>query len=60
MPYTSSQTISAADADCLIQILRANPEISEREFHEFGLTTDDLQDLMVKLQYIAHGCGDHS
>ena len=52
--------MTPAEADCLIQILRANPEISEREFHEFGLTTDDLQELMVKLQYIAHGCGDHS
>ena len=44
--------ISPAEADCLLQILRFNPEASEREFHEFGLTTDDLQDLMVKLQAI--------
>lgn len=60
MPDISSQTLDASEADCLLQVLRANPEVSEREFHEFGLTTDDLQDLMVKLQFIAHGHSNHS
>ncbi len=59
MQDTCGKALTFGEADTLLQLLRRLPDEAEREFTENGMSTQDLEALMVKLQEVRNDMCDY-